>query len=172
LEEEKSSSARMSEQLQQATHGQGRIQEMEASLAEYQRKIEDLSAHGERLSGVERRNLELESLVAELRTSSLVVQTPASNGNHATMEELQTLLSGQQQRLAELAREVMTHGESGERVKTLEATLAEEQARASNLASRCTDLEQELVRANGRIDECTNLLEKICRLAGKPVDVQ
>ena len=173
VEEEKARSAQMSEQLEQAIHGQGRIEEMEASLAEYQRKIEDLSAHGERLSGVERRNLELESLVAELRTSSMAVHTPAeSNGNHATMEELQTLLSDQQQRLAELAREIMTHGEAGERVKTLETTLAEEQTRASNLASRCTDLEQELVRANGRVDEYTNLLEKIGRLAGKPVDAR
>lgn len=171
VEEEKTTSARMREQLEQAAQGQGRIEEMEASLAEYQRKIEDLSAHGERLSGIERRNLELESLVAELRTSSMAVHTPAtSNGNHATMEELQALLSDQQQRLAELAREVMTHGASGEQVKTLEATLAEEQTRASNLASRCTDLEQELVRANGRIEECTNLLEKIGRLAGKPVE--
>jgi DNA repair exonuclease SbcCD ATPase subunit len=173
VEEEKARSAQMREQLEQAIHGQGRIEEMEASLAEYQSKIEDLTAHGERLSGVERRNLELESLVAELRTSSMAVHTPVeSNGNHATMEELQTLLSDQQQRLAELAREIMTHGESGERVKTLETTLAEEQTRASNLASRCTDLEQELVRANGRVDEYTNLLEKIGRLAGKPVDAR
>src|SRR5690242_17775624 len=52
VEEEQARSARMSEQLEQATQGQGRIGEMEASLAEYQRKIEDLSAHGERLSGV------------------------------------------------------------------------------------------------------------------------
>jgi CheY-like chemotaxis protein len=171
VEEEKSQSALIREQLEQAAQGQGRIGEMEASLAEYQRKIEDLSVQGERLSGVERRNLELESLVAELRTSSMAVQTPATfNGNHATMEKLQTLLSDQQQRLAELAREVMTHGESGERVKTLETTLAEERARAANLASRCTDLEQELVCANGRVEEYTNLLEKIGRLAGKPVD--
>ena len=171
VEEEQAKSAKISEQLEQATQGQGRIGEMEASLAEYQRKIEDLSAHGERLSGVERRNLELESLVAELRTASMAAQAPAaSNGNHASMDELQSLLSNQQQRLAELAREVMTHGESGERVKTLEATLSEEQARASILASRCTDLEQELVRANGRVEECTNLLEKIGRLAGNPVD--
>jgi CheY-like chemotaxis protein len=171
VEEEQARSARMSEQLEHATQGQGRIGEMEASLAEYQRKIEDLSAHGERLSGVERRNLELESLVAELRTASMAAQAPAaSNGNHASMDELQSLLSNQQQRLAELAREVMTHGESGERYKTLETTLSEEQTRASNLASRCTDLEQELVRANGRVEECTNLLEKIGRLAGNPVD--
>ncbi|MDQ6733881.1 MAG: response regulator [Nitrospirota bacterium] len=171
VEEEQARSARMSEQLEQATQGQGRIGEMEASLAEYQRKIEDLSAHGERLGGVERRNLELESLVAELRTASMAAQAPAaSNGNHASMDELQSLLSNQQQRLAELAREVMTHGESGERYKTLETTLAEEQTRASNLASRCTDLEQELARANGRVEECTTLLEKIGRLAGKPED--
>lgn len=169
LEEERVNSARASEQLEQSVHGQSRIAEMEASLAEYQRKIEEASAQAERLSGVERRNLELESLVAELRTASMVVQEPvASNGNHATVVDLQALLSDQQQRLAELAREVMTHGESGERMKVLETTLAEEQARASDLATRCTDLEQELVRANGRVEECTALLEKIGRLASKP----
>jgi CheY-like chemotaxis protein len=169
LEEEKGRSARMSEQVEQATQREGRIGEMEASLAAYQRKIEELSAHGERLSGVERRNLELESLVAELRTASMTVQTPAApSENHVTMEALQALLSDQQQRLAELAREVMTHGESSERFKTLELALAEEQTRASNLATRCTDLEQELVRANGRAEECANLLEKIGRLAGSP----
>jgi hypothetical protein len=62
----------------------------------------------------------------------------------------------------------MTHGESSERFKTLELALAEEQTRASNLTTRCTDLEQELVRANGRAEECANLLEKIGRLAGSP----
>ena len=171
VNEEKAKSARLSEQVEQSTQGQGRIGEMEASLAEYQRKIEDLSAQAERLSGVERRNRELESLVAELRNASTEVQSsPPSNGNHATVSELQALLSDQQQRLAELAREVMTHGESGERFKALETTLAEEQTRASGLASRCTDLEQELVRANGRLEECTSLLEKIGRLAGKPED--
>jgi CheY-like chemotaxis protein len=169
VNEEKAKSARLSEQVEQSTQGQGRIGDMEASLAEYQRKIEDLSAQTERLSGVERRNLELESLVAELRNASLDVQSPApSNGNHATVSELQTLLSDQQQRLAELARDVMTHGESGERFKALETTLAEEQTRASGLASRCTDLEQELVRSNGRLEECTSLLEKIGRLASNP----
>jgi CheY-like chemotaxis protein len=169
LEEEKGRSARMSEQVEQATQREGRIGEMEASLAAYQRKIEELSAHGERLSGVERRNLELESLVAELRTASMTVQTTAApSENHVTMEALQALLSDQQQRLAELAREVMTHGESSERFKTLELALAEEQTRASNLTTRCTDLEQELVRANGRAEECANLLEKIGRLAGSP----
>ncbi|MEP6887144.1 MAG: response regulator [Nitrospirales bacterium] len=171
VNEEKAKSARLSEQVEQSTQGQGRIGEMEASLAEYQRKIEDLSAQAEQLSGVERRNRELESLVAELRNASADVQSsPPSHGNHATVSELQSLLSDQQQRLAELAREVMTHGESGERFKALETTLAEEQTRASGLASRCTDLEQELVRANGRLEECTSLLEKIGRLASKPED--
>jgi len=171
IEEEKAKSAQMCEQLEQATQRQGRIGEMEASLAEYQRKIEELSAHGERLSGVERRNLELESLVVELRTASMAVQAPAMPGeNHITMEALQSLLSDQQQRLAELARDVMTHGESGERFKTLERELAEEQTRTSDLAGRCTDLEQELVRANGRVEECTNLLEKIGRLAVRSDD--
>ncbi|HKN86070.1 MAG TPA: response regulator [Nitrospiraceae bacterium] len=171
VEEEKARSAQMSEQVEQAAQRHDRIGEMEASLAEYQRKIEELSAHGERLSGVERRNLELESLVAELRTASMAVQAPAApSENHVTMEALQGLLSDQQQRLAELAREVMMHGESGERFKTIERALAEEQTRTSNLATRCTDLEQELVRANGRVEECTNLLEKISRLAGRPDD--
>lgn len=171
LEEEKAKSARLGEQVEHATQGQGRIGEMEASLAAYQRTIEDLSAQAERLSGVERRNLELESLVAELRNSAMAVQEPpASYGHHASVDQLQALLSDQQQRLAELAREVMTHGESGERVKALETALAEEQTRASSVANRCTDLEQELIRANGRLDECTTLLEKIGRLAGKPED--
>jgi CheY-like chemotaxis protein len=171
MNEEKAKSARLSEQVEQSTQGQGRIGEMEASLAEYQHKIEDLSAQTERLSGVERRNRELEALVAELQSASTDVQSsPPSNGNHATMSELQAVLSDQQQRLAELAREVMTHGESGERFKALETTLVEEQTRASGLASRCTDLEQELARANGRLEECTGLLEKIGRLAGKPED--
>ena len=169
VEEEKARSAQMREQLEQAIHGQGRIEEMEASLAEYQRKIEDLSAQAERLSDVERRNRELESLVAELRHASTEVHSSQpSQGNHATVSELQALLSDQQQRLAELAREVMTHGESGERFKALEISLAEEQTRASGLASRCTDLEQELVVCNGRLEECSSLLEKIGRLAGKP----
>ena len=171
VNEEKAKSARLSEELEQSTQGQGRIGLMEASLAEYQRKIEDLSAQAERLSGIERRNLELESLVAELRNAPMDIQSPApSNGNHATVAELQALLSDQQQRLAELAREVMTHGESGERFRALEATVAEEQSRASGLATRCTELEQELARANGRLQECTDLLEKIGRLAGKPED--
>jgi uncharacterized coiled-coil protein SlyX len=171
MNEEKAKSARLSEQVEQSTQGQGRIGEMEASLAEYQHKIEDLSAQTERLSGVERRNRELEALVAELQSAPTDVQSsPPSNGNHATMSELQAVLSDQQQRLAELAREVMTHGESGERFKALETTLVEEQTRASGLASRCTDLEQELARANGRLEECTGLLEKIGRLAGKPED--
>ena len=140
---------------------------MEASLSEYQHRIEDLSAQAERLSGVERRNQELESLIAELRNAPADVQVnEPSNGNHATVNELQALLSDQQQRLSELAREVMTHGESGERFKALETMLAEEQTRASSLASRCTDLEQELARVNARLEECTNLLEKIGRLAG------
>jgi CheY-like chemotaxis protein/uncharacterized coiled-coil protein SlyX len=169
LDKEKATSALLSDQVQQFAQAQGRIGEMETSLAEYQRKIEDLSAQAERLSGVERRNRELESLVDELRNAPTDLQsTSASNGNHATVSELQALLSDQQQRLAELARDVMTHGESGERCKTLETTLVEEQARASGLASRCTDLEQELERANGRLEQCTGLLEKIGRLAGKP----
>lgn len=173
LDKEKAASALLSDQVQQSAQAQGRIGEMEASLAEYQRQIEDLSAQAERLSGVERRNRELESLVVELRNASTDLQsTSASNGNHATVSELQALLSDQQQRLAELARDVMTHGESGERCKALETTLAEEQARASGLASRCTDLEQELERANGRLDQCTGLLEKIGRLAGKPDDAR
>jgi len=171
IEEEKARSAQMSEQLEQAAQRLGRIGEMEASLAEYQRQIEELSAHGERLSGVERRNLELESLVAELRTASMAVQAPAMSGeNPVTMEALQSLLSDQQQRLAELARDVMTHGESGERFKALERELAEEHTRTSDLANRCTDLEQEVVRANGRVEECTNLLEKIGRLAVRSDD--
>ena len=171
VEEEKARSAQMTEQLEQAAHRQGRIAEMEASLAEYQRKIEELSAHGERLREVERRNLELEALVAELRTGSMAVPAPAMpSDSPVSMEALQSLLSDQQQRLAELAREVMTHGETGERFKTLESALAEEQARTSNLATRCTDLEQELVRANGRVEECTSLMEKIGRLAGRPDD--
>jgi CheY-like chemotaxis protein len=169
VNQEKATSARLREQLEQSTQGEGRIGEMEASLAEYQRKIEDLSAQAERLSDVERRNRELESLVAELRHASTEVHSSQpSQGNHATVSELQALLSDQQQRLAELAREVMTHGESGERFKALEISLAEEQTRASGLASRCTDLEQELVVCNGRLEECSSLLEKIGRLAGKP----
>jgi CheY-like chemotaxis protein len=169
IEEEKANSARLSEQLERAVQGQGRIAEMEASLAEYQRKIEALSAQTERLNEVERRNLELESVVNELRNSPMVIQERTTpNGNHATVGELQALLSDQQQRLSELAREVMTHGESGERMKTLETALSEEQARASSLAIRCTDLEQELVRANGRLEDCSTVLEKISRLAGKP----
>ncbi len=171
LEDEKAKAVQLHEQVERSAQGHGRIAEMEASLAEYQRKIEELSAQAERLSGVERRNLELESLVTELRSSSMAAHEPSpSNGNHATVGELQALLSDQQQRLAELAREVMTHGESGERLKTLEITLAEEQARASSLGIRCMDLEQELARANGRVEECTTLLEKIGRLAGKQED--
>lgn len=171
VNEEKAKSAQLSEQVEQSTHGQSRIGEMEASLAEYQRKIEDLSGQAERLSGVERRNRELESLVTELQRASTEVQSsPLSNGNHATVNELQALLSDQQQRLSELAREVMTHGESGERVKALETSLAEEQTRASDLASRCTNLEQELGRVNGRLEACTSLLEEIGRLATKPED--
>lgn len=173
LDKEKAASALLSDQVQQSVQAQGRIGEMETSLAEYQRKIEDLSAQAERLSGVERRNRELESLVAELRNASTDVQsTSVSTGNHASVSELQALLSDQQQRLAELARDVMTHGESGERCKALETALAEEQARASGLANRCTDLEQELERANGRLEQCTGLLEKIGRLAGKPDDAR
>jgi CheY-like chemotaxis protein len=169
LNEEKAKSARLSEQLEQFSQGQGRIGEMEASLSEYQHRIEDLSAQAERLSGVERRNRELESLIAELQNAPADVQSNLpSNGSHATVNELQALLSDQQQRLSELAREVMTHGESGARFKALETTLAEEQTRASSLARRCTDLEQELARANARLEECTSLLEKIGHLAGKP----
>lgn len=169
MEEEKANSARLTQQLETAAQGQGRIADMEASLAEYQRKIEDLSVQTERFTGIERRNLELESLVTELRNSNMAApERVISNGNHATVAELQTLLSDQQRRLSELAHEVMTHGQSGEQVRTLEAALSVEKARASSLAVRCTDLEQELVRANGRLDECTTVLQKIGRLAAKP----
>ena len=111
----------------------------------------------------------MEALVAELRSASSLPapEFAGSNVNHPTMGELQTLLADQQQRLADLARDVMMHGESGERIKSLETTVAEEQERATTLASKCATLEEELARANGRVDDCTKLLEKISRLANK-----
>lgn len=166
LEEERTKSTRLGEQAEQISVTQTRLTEMEASLADYQRKIEHLNAETERLSGVERRNQELEALVGELRSSPAPALDPSNaNGNHLTKEELQALLADQQQRLADLARDVMTHGESGERIKALEATVSEEQGRASSLATKCATLEDELSRANGRLDEYTKLLEKISRLA-------
>ena len=169
LEEEKTISGRLREQAEQSTASQGRLTEMETSLGEYQRKIEGLSSDVERLGSVERRNQELEALVAELRSASSLPapEFAGSNANHPTMGELQTLLADQQQRLADLARDVMMHGESGERIKSLETTVAEEQERATTLASKCATLEEELARANGRVDDCTKLLEKISRLANK-----
>ena len=169
LEEEKTISGRLREQAEQSTASQGRLTEMESSLGEYQRKIEGLSSDVERLGSMERRNQELEALVAELRSASSLPapEFAGSNVNHPTMGELQTLLADQQQRLADLARDVMMHGESGERIKSLETTVAEEQERATTLASKCATLEEELARANGRVDDCTKLLEKISRLANK-----
>jgi DNA-binding response OmpR family regulator len=169
LEEEKAISGRLREQADQSMVSQSRLTEMETSLGEYQRKIEGLSSDVERLSAVERRNQELEALVAELQSapSSPGPESPSTNANHPTMAELQALLADQQQRLADLARNVMMHGESTERLKALETAVSEEQGRASALAGRCATLEEELARANGRVDDCTKLLERIGRLASK-----
>lgn len=173
LEEERIKSTRLSEQVEQSTNSQTRMTEMEASLAEYQRKIEHLSSETERLSGVERRNQELEAVVTELRSSPPPpLDSSATNGSHPTMGELQALLADQQQRLADLARDVMTHGESGERIKALEASIAEEQNRTSSLTAKCTTLEEELSRANGHIADYVRLLEKISRLANRAEENQ
>ena len=178
VEEERSKSSRLAEQLQQASSGnagssgENRVAHLEVALREAQGRVEELAEQAVKVNKLERRNQELEAVVSELQSKppAMAAEHEPGNGHHPSIAELQALLSDQQQRLAELAREVVQHGDSGEQVQALERSLNEEQARANEHATRCLDLEQALSRANARVGELTELLSKINRLAMGPED--
>jgi CheY-like chemotaxis protein len=178
VDEERSKSARLAEQLQQASSGnsgssgENRVAHLEAALREAQGRVEELAEQAVKVNKLERRNQELETVVSELQSKPpvLAAEPEPGNGHHPGIAELQALLSDQQQRLAELARELVQHDDSGERVEALQRSLTEEQTRANEHATRCLDLEQALSHANARVGELTELLAKINRLAMGPED--
>jgi CheY-like chemotaxis protein len=173
VDEERSKSARLVEQLQQIGGGENRIAHLEAALRESQQRVEELAEHAVKVNRLERRNQELEAVVTELQLgasgTSPVAQAPV-NDHHPSIAELQALLTDQQQRLADLAHELVKHDDSGARVEALQRSLTDEQMRANEHATRCLDLEQALSRANARVGELTELLVKINRLATGPED--
>jgi len=178
VEEERNKSARLAEQLQQASSGnagssgENRVAHLEAALREAQGRVEELAEQAVKVNKLERRNQELEAVVSELQSKPpvMVAESERGNGHHSSIAELQALLTDQQQRLADLARELGQQGDSGERVEALQRSLTEEQTRANEHATRCLDLEQALSRANARVGELTELLTKINRLAMGPED--
>ena len=179
VEEERSKSTRLAEQLQQTGSGSGsgsgdnRIAHLETALREAQQRVEDLAEQAVKVNRLERRNQELEAVVTELQSrASAAGPEPLvpGNGHHSSVAELQALLTDQQQRLADLAHELVKQGDSGEQVEALQRSLTDEQMRANDQATRCLDLEQALSRANIRVGELTELLAKINRLATGPED--
>jgi DNA-binding response OmpR family regulator len=178
VEEERGKAARLTEQLQQAnsrnsgTSGDNRVAQLEVALREAQQRVEELAEQAVKVNKLERRNQELEAVVSELQSNAPAMEPEyeAGNGHHPGIAELQALLTDQQQRLADLAHELVQHGDSGERVQALQRSLTEEQTRANEHATRCLDLEQALSRANARVGELTELLAKINRLAMGPED--
>jgi len=175
VEEERSKSARLAEQLQQTGSGSGdnRVAHLETALREAQQRVEELAEQAVKVNRLERRNQELEAVVTELQSRESVAGPEPlvpGNGHHSSMVELQALLTDQQQRLADLAHELVKQGDSGEQVEALQRSLTDEQMRANEQATRCLDLEQALSRANIRVGELTELLSKINRLATGPED--
>ena len=178
VEEERSKSTRLEEQLQQAQQtlqsasGDNRVAHLEAALREAQQRVEELAEQAAKANKLERRNQELEAVVTELQTKApaMASECEPGNGHHPGIADLQALLTDQQQRLADLAHELVQHSDSGERVQALQRSLTEEQTRANEHATRCLDLEQALSRANARVGELTELLAKINRLAMGPED--
>jgi len=164
LEEERARSARVVEESN--GRSAGRVAELEAALTESHRQMEVLATRASKVEILERRNEELERTVADLRQTGLGNDEQMSGAPHATVADLQALLAEQQQRLAELANEVLQHGEASEKVKALEASVAEEQARAEELKKRCHEMEQALHEARSRVEELTAVLTKIGHLAG------
>lgn len=166
LEDERARSTRLSEELQSGRTS-GRVAELEAALAESHRQLEELTTRADKVEALERRNQELERTVADLRAVPTSMHESAlSSAPHATVADLQVLLTEQQQRLTELANEIIKHGEAGDKVKALEASLADERARAADLTKRCGEMEQALGEARSRVEELTGVLTKIGRLVG------
>jgi CheY-like chemotaxis protein len=168
LADERMRAERLTEQLQAAQLWEQRHAELQACFTEQRQHVADLEAQAKRLADLEGRNRELEAALADLQSKLAAVnQLPESQPleSQPRSADLHALLMEQQQRLTDLANQVMKHGEAEDKIRTLEASLANERSRADEMALRCAEMERTATRASMRMEDLSRLLNQIARLA-------
>jgi CheY-like chemotaxis protein len=151
-----------STQEKESSHGnevlETKNKELQSSLSEHEGRIAELTNQLNRLADVEKRNKELEASLENLRSQSMT-----SKSSEEGVPQLQALIAAQQQRLTEVASEVIRFSEAEAKIRLLEAELANEQSRAGAAETKINSLETALENERRRASEAegkNQMLEK------------